>query len=318
MKFIKESYKVIKNALSSNLVLVYFIVGLLFLVASFVYFNEVKIINKLLYTVGTTLIAGGVFASIAKSSQFTDIFSKILRDIIYANEHLEVRKDLENIWENVTLTLTNRKFLKISDKMKDNIKKYYLPLNHDYYYDNFNIETVIEIDTNNPDYLVFKETCTFDIICEDDNLEIKLCPSRGMKFDYSNKKLTNYKLEEYYINDNLHKPQVHENVEKNRMWFNYEVKLKGAKKYSIRRKEVIRYNIKYDQIKKHVAMWVYNGIKIDILYPNDLYIDFHSVGTLDNFVTTHNKNSSFQQVKARYNGLIYKNQGFLVHMCKKI
>ena len=87
--------------------------------------NDSDKVNKLLYTIGSISLTSGIFAGIAKSNQFTEIYKKIIRDIIYGNEHLEKRNDLEKIWENVTQTLSNQKFQRISSLMNKNIKKYF-------------------------------------------------------------------------------------------------------------------------------------------------------------------------------------------------
>lgn len=96
MGFNKHIWSNIKLAFK-NLILIYIIIGVLLVTGSLYYLDEKKFFYKICYTLGTTLLAGGVFASIAKGSQFAEIFSKILRDIIYGHEHLENRKDLEKI-----------------------------------------------------------------------------------------------------------------------------------------------------------------------------------------------------------------------------
>ncbi len=314
MSFLKDLRDKTQNL---NFMWVFLITGIIVLVSSFIWFEDNNVIFKIGYTLGTTFIASGVFAAIAKSNQFAEIFSKILRDIIYGQEHLENRKDLESIWENVTLTLSNRKFLKISDELKDNVKKYFLPLTHDYYYEGYKTEIIIEIDKKNPDYVVLKESVKFNIICDDENLEIKLNPRRGIKFDQKNKDLTSYKLHSFTIDDKTHKLPVNEKYEGNIFWVDFEVTLKGSKKYTIKREEEIIYNIKYDQLRTHRANWVYKGMEVSITYPIEIYIDFNMMGTLRDYNVTSKKLNSFKKIDAEYKGLIYKNQGFFYLICKK-
>lgn len=217
----------------------------------------------------------------------------------------------------MTLTLSNKKFLKISDELKDNVKKYFLPLTHDYYYEGYKTEIIIEVDKKNPDYIILKESVKFNIICDDENLEIILRPRRGIKFDQTNKNNTTYKLNRFTLDDKDQTIQVNEKYEKNIYWIDFDVKLKGKKKYTVKREEEIKYNIKYDQLRTHKANWVYKGMDVSITYPTEIYIDFHSMGTLKEFNVSSKKLNLFKKIDAEYKELIYKNQGFFYFICKK-
>lgn len=317
MKFITEGWARGKKIFSSFAVFIYIAIGIIFLVTSFIWLDEHNFWYKIFYTVGTTMLAGGVFASIAKSTQFSDIFSKILRDIIYGHEHLETRKDLEKIWENVTHTLSNKKFMKISDQMGENIKKYFLPLHHDYYYDNYTLDIVIEMDPKNDGYIRLKETIKYDIICDDEKLNIDIRIRRGIRFDIMNKDLTKYYLRKILVNEKEYKPSLDNTTNKNEIWVGYNFKLNGSKKYSIKREEEIIYALKFNNLKQHLAIWLYNGFNLSISYPHELYIEFNSLGTLNDYNIEFKKNKLFNRFEAIYKGLIYKNQGFFLHICKR-
>jgi hypothetical protein len=275
-------------------------------------------IKKLLHTIGSISLASGIFAGIAKSNQFTEIYKKILRDIVYGKEHLEVRKDLEKIWENVTESLINQRFAKINDKMKGNIKKYFLPMNHDYYYNNFNVDITIEKSTIHPDYVVIKETTSYTIECEDEDLVIDNKFITGIKIDLANKNLTTYELKKLFI-DGIEKKEIGivKKIEGNILMIEYKSPLKDKKTYNIKRIEEKHYNIKFNSIRRHIAVWLYNNCTIDITYPLDIHIDFYNMGVLNEFKIDDKSTASYNRIKADYNGLIYKNQGFFLHLRKK-
>jgi hypothetical protein len=275
-------------------------------------------IKKLLHTIGSLSLASGIFAGIAKSNQFTEIYKKILRDIVYGKEHLDVRKDLEIIWENVTEALINQKFIRINENMKINIKKYFLPLNHDYYYHDFDIDISIEFSTINTDYIIVKETTSYTIICEDEDLVIDNKFSSGIKVDIPNKELTTYQLKKLLIDNEVKNGvTVQREFAGNILWNRYENPLKGKKSYSIKRVEEKHYNINFNPIRKHLAVWLYNNCVLDITYPKNLVIDFNNMGVLDEFKIEDRGTSSYNRIKAEYKGLIYKNQGFFLHLRKK-
>lgn len=319
MKFLFSTFKQIREFFEKYFVVITLLIGTISLFFGIVNIIENHEIKKLLHTIGSLFLASGIFAGIAKSNQFTEIYKKSLRDIIYFKEHLENRKDLENIWETITEVLINKKFVNINSKMKLNIKKYFLPINHDYYYNNFNVDIEIENIPNNNDYILIKETTTYTIVCEDENLNIDNKSVVGIKVDLKNSGLTKYKLKNLFI-DNIEKKDINveQKYEENILISEYKNPLKGKKSYNIKRKEEKEYCIKHNPIRRHLAMWLYNGIKIDITFPKDLVIDFYNMGVLDDFeIEYRTHNNAYNRLKAEYKGLIYKNQGFFIHLRKK-
>ncbi|MEN5306845.1 hypothetical protein ABE425_04975 [Chryseobacterium cucumeris] len=312
MKFFSEWKSKIKNGLSSAAVFIYIVLGVIFIVASFIWLDEKNIWYKIFYTVGTTMLAGGVFGSIAKSSQFTDIFSKILRDIIYGKEHLDNRSDLEQIWENVTEVLSKKKFNKINGEMQKNIKKYFLPVDHDYYYDNFNIDINIEYDDDDRDYVIVKEITTFNLVCEDEKQKIKNQFSCIIKMDMSKMSGTKYSLNKLQFNSIDHDGKCVSTVEGNKYIFKYEKELTGKKYHQIRREDEKRFNIKYNPIKSQIAVWVYNNIRMDITYPKDLDLEIRGLGLLNELSIDDKANKVINRKVVEYKGLIYKNQGVFI------
>lgn len=312
MKFLGEWITKIKNGISSAAVFVYLVLGILLIVASFIWLDEKNVLYKILYTVGTTMVAGGVFGSIAKSTQFTEIFSKILRDITYGTEQLENRNDLEKIWENVTKVLSKKKFSKIDGELQKNIKKYFLPLDHDYYYDNFSIDINIEFDETNRDYVIVQETATFSLICEDEKQRIQNKFACQIKMDMSNKEETTYQLKKLQINSVDYAGKQHTYIEGNKLIFEYEKELTGKKIYNIKRSDQKRFNINYNPIKSQLAVWIYNNLKIDITYPKDLDIEIRALGLL-NELNIDDKTTKYSSRKViEYKGLVYKNQGIFI------
>jgi hypothetical protein len=204
-KFFAAAFTSIREFFERYFIVITLLIGLFCLYYGVKTDNANVDIKKLLHTIGSLSLASGIFAGIAKSNQFTEIYRKIFREIIYGTEHLENRKDLEKIWEIVTQVLSNQKFLKISDLMRKNIKKYFLPLDHDYYYDDFNVDINIELDPSNLDYLIIKETVSYTIICDDEDLVIDNKYSVGIKVDMANKELTQYKLLKLTIDNELKK-----------------------------------------------------------------------------------------------------------------
>lgn len=273
--------------------------------------NTETVTGKVLYTLGSLSLSGGIFAGVAKSAQFTDIYKKIFRDIIFGEEHLEKREDLETIWGNVTRTLSKKKFSKISDELHDNIKKYFLPMDHDYYYENFNIDVVIEYDETNSDYLIIKEITNFNIVCEDEKLKIRNKFCCMIKVDMSDKDATTYQLKKIEISGASGIKHV-KKYDKNHLVCEYEKDLTGRKIYNVRREDEKKFNLRFNPIKTQIAMWVYKNLKLDITYPKELDIEIRGMGLLNDLVIEDKNNKVLNRKVIEYKGLIYKNQGVLM------
>jgi hypothetical protein len=319
IKFAIIVWKCLTDFFDKHFVALTIIIGLICLGLGVYFGNDKEWFYKLLFTIGSISLTSGIFAGIAKSNQFTEIYKKILRDIIYVQEHLENRSDLEKIWDNVTQTLSNKKFQRISVMMRKNIKKYFLPLDHDYYYNDFNIEIDIDFLENNSDYIKFKETTSFTITCDDDTLIINNKYLSFVKFDAANKDLTENKVQKLTIDGVEHKQhevKLKSILDGNKLITSYEKDLTGKKTYTIKREDYKVYNINYNPIRKQIAVWIYNNCTVDITYPTELNIDFHGMGVLDEFKIEDKSNGRIKRLKAIYKGLIYKNQGFFIHFRK--
>jgi hypothetical protein len=306
-----------KEFFTKYVVIISIIFGFSCLFSWYLFYKE----NSLLFEFGKIILTGGLFAVIVKSNLFAEIFKTLLRDIIYGTEHLENRKDLEKIWKNVTEVLSNQKFKNISEKMQQNIKKYFLPLDHDYYYDDFSIEINIEYaDLEN--YIVVNETISYTIVSEDENLEIDNKFKSGINIDITNISQTSYKLISLKVDNKNLNTNVETVVQENILWISHKNKLKDKKRYFIKREEEKIYNLNFNSIRIHSASWVYNGCKLDITYPLDMHIKFYNMGLLNSFSPPedkhkNNKNKLSNRLLFTYEGLIYKNQGFFLHLTKK-
>lgn len=314
MTFFDEGKKFFKNFYFKYSIIIFFVLGVIFIIISSLLEDKNTFWYKFVYAAGTTMLSGGVFASIAKSMQFSEIFSNVLRNIIYGKEHLETRKDLEEIWKNVTQTLSNQKFDKISSALQNNVKKYFLPLEHDYYYDNYNLDITIEKSESDPNYIIVKEIVTHDIVCEDEGLDVNYKGRCRLKCDYQKNKETKYSFSLLEINGTnvTNSIRSKSNYTSNELFYEFEHTLKGKKLYKVRREDVKIYDVRYNKIKAHRANWIYNNFKIQIFYPQSLKMEFQNLGTLDDYKTEIRHSNGNSIFTATNNGVIYKNQGFII------
>jgi hypothetical protein len=305
------------NFCKINVLYVTAVIACLILLIAYTCFLEDKIIFDILKNFGFTMISGGVFAVIVKSEQFSKIFHNELRGIIYGDEDLKNRLDLEVLWDKVTMALCNQKFKLISKKLHDGVKLFYLPINHEYYYKNHNVEIEIEIDKTNPDYLIVIEETKTTLI-SDDFKPINFKFSSSIPLIKGEEALTDYELSSFTVNKEkitlgnelvVEKTDTHLNV-------SCDYSVDGKLQYNINRKEKKRYNINANSYRHHNAIWLYENFYLDLSYPKELQITFIEMGVVEKWDLERKDNNAFNRLKATYNGLIFKKQGFILLLNK--
>ena len=286
-------------------------------IAYAVFYDENNFWFDIFKTFGFTMVSGGVFAVIVKSEQFSKIFQDELRKIIYGDEDLSKRKDLEEIWIKTTKALCNQRFKAISTKLHDAVKKYYLPINHDYYYKNHSVEIDIAFDPENSDYIVVTEETTTTII-SDDIKPVCYMFSSKIPLVVGEEEKTSYELEIFKVNSIDYKSTEKLVVKKDagNLHIRCDLELSGKRQYKILRKEKKRYNLKLNAYRHHNAIWLYENFSLDLTYPIGMNIEFLPIGVTNDFVITDKHKTELNRKKAVYNGLIFKKQGFILFLNK--
>lgn len=276
--------------------------------------NIAELWENVFITAGTVILSSGVFASITKSEHFVKIFKNELRKVIYSEEHLNKRTDLEEMWDKISETLCKKKFSNISKKLLKAIKDYYLPIDEDFYYKDYKIDVDIERDEENPDYIDLQEEIETTIVLENKNgfeyyFKIQIPIVSGEE------NLTTYKLESLIVNGSkVSNFQDKVKIEKknNFLTVSYRETFKGKKEYNVVRKEKKKYSLKVNPYKGHQAVWLYQNFYLDLNYPKDMEIEWMDMGVLGNWKTTRKDTSTSNRLKANYNGLIFRKQGFML------
>jgi len=264
---------------------------------------------------GTAVISGGVFMVIAKSHQFTNIFKDELRSVIYSTEHLEKRKDVEDIWRRVTECLCKQKYASVNKKLFDTVKKYYLPIESEYYNKRFELGVNIELMPENPGYLKITEEIEADITSEEAESFVY---TYGCKIPKSpNDTITDYELKEFIFNDValdfdalglLDKKIEDESVN---VKFSYKCNSK-LKDYKVKRTEQKVMEFKHNSFRVHRATWMFKNFKVNIIYPKSIEIKWIDLGVLGKWSVTKDEINGLNRIRANYSALIFKNQGFMI------
>lgn len=94
--------------------------------------------------VGQAILAGGVVTAVLNSMKYIGIFRDAVHEVIYSPEYLKTRKDLPELWNRMSTAIHEDKFPRLSSHLKDNIIKWYLPVQKDFFYDDYDRECFLE------------------------------------------------------------------------------------------------------------------------------------------------------------------------------
>ncbi len=269
-------------------------------------------------TGGSIFMSSAVFMGIVKSYQFTGIFKEELRKVIFAEDHLSKRNDLDDIWENLTLQLCNQKFKKISNKLQKIVKQYYLPIEDDYYYKNTKLVVEIEHNEDKAGYINVVEEYTTIINIEDsEKIDFKFTSS--IPFPKDNSSFTSFELVEFTLNEqNIEwkkDQELKENSSNNILSNSFNIKLdcvKGKKEYIVYRKTKKCYALSENPYMGHTASGLYENYDFHLTYPKNMSFDWLGMGVLGKWKIKRSENAYSKTLKAGYIGLMFKNQGFLL------
>lgn len=277
-------------------------------------------IKNILTTIATVVLSSGVFSSITKSRHFLSIFSSEIKKIIYVEDFLTKQKNIDKIWNIATKSLCSENFHQIGDKLYDSIKSTYLPINHNFYYQDFKLELIINLVDENPNYVIIEEITTVDLICENTD-EIIYKYSSHIDYDLNSPDDTTFDIIKFEVNGKDDSSRLVHTIIKEDEFLKAEIEvgLKGHKTYSISRVERKKYSIALNSLRVHSAVKIYNNFELSVFYPSCLNVKFSKLGINNNWnnVIIRNIDENTRFLKTSYDGVFFQNQGYMLNFIKK-
>lgn len=306
--------------------ILYFFVSILFYALASIKYGKVHIlqnyviesptIQNIFTSIATVILSSGVFSSITKSRHFLNIFSNEIKKIVYTEKFISKQKNIDEIWNIVTKSVCNENFYKISDRLFDSIKNNYLPINQNYYYQNFELELFIKFDENGTDYVIIEEKTKVDLICENTK-EIKYHFVSNIDYEEHNESLTQFEAIEFKVNNEDMLPQLIKNIEYSDGCLKADLScaLSGKMIYSISRIEKKKYPLKLNSNRVHSAAKIYNNFQLAVYYPKNLKVRFAKLGFNNNWekVEVTKISEDIQYLKTRHEGIFFQNQGYMLN-----
>ena len=300
-----------KNNFKHGVTWIILIVGLVLYLFVFwiipAYFSGTNpIVLHIIETFAEVFVVGGVAGTLVNTAQNMGVFQDELKDIIYGKEFLKKRKDVPEIWEEMTTVMYQSRFNNIPPSLIKTIRELYLPENPtcvqnrissirlEWVNKSKKIVSVIANDAfefipGTIEESVYKSSMAINI--------------QGLtKDDYS------YEVA-YRINGEDCESKTKESLKDNENYWKTIIKLAGKDSYFIERSTKQTFSLQNDHVYSMHATIPINGFMLEFTYPKDLHAIFNNMGTTDGFeIVSHNDG----HLVARSKGLILNKQGYLI------
>jgi hypothetical protein len=273
-------------------------------------------VHSIIRSIGGAFVGSGVFTAIIKSSEYTDVFSNVIGEIIWSKKYIAKRGDKKEIWRMVSRLMYNEKFPAISNEIEDIITNHYFPTSHNFYMENFEMVMNIENIPDNEHFWKHDETISFTLKPTNSNESIVYKFGGGIDLpnDNSYPDVTEYKLNKVLVNGIEPQlipspPVVENNILKNFI----EIPLKNEDQYHIvlKRSKVICKKTNPD--KRFFALYLIKGFKVTVIMDNSMNIDFHKMGTINEYQKSDEHiNNDVKVMSWSYEGVILPQQGFII------
>jgi len=319
MGFINQGGKTIPDGIKNALPWILVVLGIIFLVIAVFFIDDSKFPkwNVFLMTSGNAILIGGVFSVFVKSNQFTTIFQKALENIIWTDEYLGNRKDLEQTWEKLTHLINESKFPDIKNDLNRIVLNNYLPKIRNYYYDSVIKDITVKSVDNG--ILQVTEHATL-VIKQHSNAKYIDYHYRYTPSDGGSENIGIFLIDgndkDIYSNHLQQQDQGGNDLNEGEFLLHLPPKENGEP-YTIERTTVRQIPIDKDPFilstyKTHVRYCQVTA-KSEI---DDIFIRFATVGTLGKFDDI-NKHDTSENIAKKYENLIFPKQGHMLMFIPK-
>lgn len=302
-------------------------------ILSFIGFQEYIEIPEYLKEIfkwgGGTLLSGVIIAFITSYAQYKGLYKNELEDVLYKYDFLKKRRDINEIWEQVSIVLFESKFPNISKELLDTIRGSYLPIEHSNYCrdadtiitirwsdkENNIIEVVAEenfiIEVSSTSEFMFPGSLTLDV--NPSSADIGELDYREGRFGPTDCSISIDKCEVNGVNVD---PNARICLQSGVLRCDMEIKLQGAESYSLSRVMTRRYDLTYDYNIAFRAKTILQNLRVRVFNEihDDIELCFVGRGVLNNFKEIKKRPDYLEK---EYKGLILQKQGFIIILNKK-
>lgn len=306
-----NKWQQLKNWIYAHIHWLLFIIGLICFIVGYIKEDRTFNLYDFLHGAGELILIGCVFSFFSSYRYITMGYRKELSNLLYGDEFLRQRKDIDKIWESVSKIIFCSRLPKISNKLLEIIKHYYFPMDSVCYYHDYITTIHIRWDDEDRDYIIVEEDIKYKLVA-DTNEMIKtehfyLVNTGGQEDAHA------YACMEFNINETTYKFQGKYLEQHQGICIKERIELSNNYEYKITKKVYRRYKLENDNFICYRSKYIVNNMDVNIVYPNDLHITFVENGVQGNFDRNqaHNECCIF-----KYKGLILSKQGYIIILTK--
>lgn len=260
---------------------------------------------------GGLLLVSVLTSFVLNASRYMGVFREAIQEVIYDHKYLENCKNLESIWIKVSTALIQRRFPNVSKELMDTIKRQYLSVDVETYYENYRAFINIEWLDRESQWIRLTYDVDFELNVESPK-KLKypfrswtLCGSLSSDSPFPvETKITKFTVDGVdaeVITDGA-TVKDGEKIEK------FHIDIEGKTNYSIKETLVKTMCLKDDNYSAFNCKWLVRNMQFTATFPSDMAITVVGKGTERDFDKVHQNNNS---ITYEYKGLILRSQGYL-------
>lgn len=283
------------------------IIGILCYIFAYWKFNQDELAYQILINIADVLVIGVVVGYLSSVAQWSGVFKRDIQDIIFGKKLVGERKDIEEVWSNVTKQLLKNKFSEIHRELLDAIRISTIP-NDDIvsYYEDYDSDIQLVWVDQSKGIVKSIESISFTLIA-DSNKEIKLpiktstiCGNRNdytiidpsITVDGNTPKITNSQPTK------SDKQIIHTSI----------VHLSGKNQYQVSYTREKTYNIHEDYYIGLKSQFIVRNLTVSLHLPDNIDAIFIERGAGTGFTTVKNTKNC---IKKKLKGVIFPKQGYI-------
>ena len=289
----------------------YFLVGIICYAVSCYITKSEETLNSIfwLQKAGDLFLLGVFWGVITHTSRFADLFKKNVIDEFYSSKHLMQRKDIQDIWLNVSNVLMKDKYPKISQSILKIIKDVYFPTKVKGYYDNYQVDYHISFVDDQKEYIRSLETIsyTYKQFIKTPKYERRMVCRKSQDDVQAQLNLISFKIDGNDVTQQVKLSQEYKDGKQTK-YYQVELPKKEGDDYrmEIQLEKTYRFNEDFDlTFSSHC---ITNNLQVELNYTLDFYAYFMPSGVPGEFTTTLCEH----YLKAKYSGVMFPKQGFMI------
>lgn len=289
----------------------YFLVGIICYAVSCYITKSEETRNAIfwLQKAGDLFLLGVFWGVITHTSRFADLFRKNVIDEIYSSKHLTQRKDIQDIWLNVSTVLIKDKYPKISQNILKIIKDVYFPTKVKGYYDNYQVDYHISFVDNQKEYIRSLETIsyTYKQFIKTPKYERRMVCRKSQDDVQAQLNLISFKIDGNDVTQQVKLSQEYKDGKQTK-YYQVELPKKEGDDYRMEIQLEKTYHFNEDFDLTFSSHCITNNLQVELNYTSDFYAYFMPSGVPGEFTTTLCEH----YLKAKYSGVMFPKQGFTI------